>query len=95
MGACTSSQLHRSHGPGLDGVLLPEEAVEWLLSLPSVLGSVCLDGSSGPTDVRELQPLVDAARIVQSALGGMGVNGLLPGVNCITFTNGTTAGQLI
>lgn len=44
-----------------------EEAVEWLLGLPAVLGSVELADAGG---LRELQPLVDAARIAQSALGG-------------------------
>ena len=49
------------------GQMLPDQAVEWLLAMPSVLGSVCLDGSPGG---RDLQPLVDAARIAQSSLGG-------------------------
>ncbi len=51
----------------LDGQMSPEEAVEWLLTVPTALGAVCLDGAGG---MRELRPLVDAARIAQSALGG-------------------------
>lgn len=58
MGAGTNTQVE----------MLPDEAVEWLLAMPSVLGSVSLD--SGCVSVRELQPLVDAARVAQSALGG-------------------------
>lgn len=54
-------------GTGSQNQMLPDEAVEWLLTMPSVLRSVCLDGSVG---VRDLEPLVDAARIAQSALGG-------------------------
>lgn len=57
MGAYASTDVHMSS----------EEAVEWLLGLPAALGSIELLGTCG---VRELQPLIDAARIAQSALGG-------------------------
>lgn len=36
--------------------MLPNEAVEWLLAMPSVLGSVLLEPAG---EVRQLQPLVE------------------------------------
>ncbi len=49
----------------------PDEAVEWLLAMPAALQGVELQSCESDQRVRQLQTLVDAARVAQSALTGL------------------------